>query len=508
MRRALALIIALAVLALAAGPVSASTTRRIWRASIGTSAMNGTAALTAYLEGDAQLAVNLKGLRRGVVYRIEVRSGTCAAPGAPLTWPGSFRTSTTGSVATVRHLRMSQMNAIWGVARTRPFLVRFVNGTSIRCGNFSFARATRVRVPSYAIDLPVIASPTGYPKCNVAMYQLQLSQPREPGVTFLFAHARRGMFLPLLNASKISNGAAMVGKLVYVYTSDSYVFTYRITQVRRHVKSIQNAVGITSEVLWLQTSEGPNSTYPKLVIDAIRIEIQRTTYAVSHPTAASGDLRIDPASAKRRWEPEERDAYRDHRPAGLDWRVRRLGCVPCVGAHGRGRPRDGGPRLRLRLAVRPRPDGARPHRRDHVRGLRRPLGARRGDRARPPRPPRPVRRLSQPGPGREDDRDPGRRVRRAGRARRSAPAGRRTSTSPTAGASRPSRSAWRRSRMRWRSPARMLAPGRATYQGPTADRPAMRSMSHAGSSSRACRSWSGATAPTGHGGWRRASRTS
>lgn len=284
MRRALALTIALVVLALAAGPVSAQTVRRIWRAPIGAASANGTAALTAFLAGDGQLAVNLKGLRRNVSYRSEIRAGTCAAPGTVLAWPGSLRTTTTGSIAAVRHLGLSQMNKVWGVARTRSFLVRFVNGTSIRCGNFSFVQATRMRIPSYGIDLPVIPSPTTYPKCNVAMYLRELSQPREPGVTYLFGHARKGMFLPLLNASRVNNGAAMVGKYVYVYTSDSWVITYRIIQVRRHVTSIQNAIGITYERLWVQTSEGPNYTYPKLIIVGARINSQRTTYAASHVT--------------------------------------------------------------------------------------------------------------------------------------------------------------------------------------------------------------------------------
>ena len=35
------------------------------------------------------------------------------------------------------------------------------------------------------------------------------------------------MFLPLLRASKTNNGAAMIGKLVYVYTSDSKAVVYR-----------------------------------------------------------------------------------------------------------------------------------------------------------------------------------------------------------------------------------------------------------------------------------------
>ena len=78
------------------------------------------------------------------------------------------------------------------------------------------------------------------------------------------------MFLPLLNASKKNNGAAMIGKLVYVYTSKSMRYTYKITKVRRHVSDISSSLKITDERLWLQTSEGPNHTYPKLIIVAQR----------------------------------------------------------------------------------------------------------------------------------------------------------------------------------------------------------------------------------------------
>ncbi|HSS35991.1 MAG TPA: hypothetical protein VLR93_06930, partial [Patescibacteria group bacterium] len=69
--------------------------------------------------------------------------------------------------------------------------------------------ATRVVVPALDIDLPVIRQPGGpnaFPPCNVAMYLTQLHQPDQPGPTYLYAHARTGMFLPILEASKINNG--------------------------------------------------------------------------------------------------------------------------------------------------------------------------------------------------------------------------------------------------------------------------------------------------------------
>jgi hypothetical protein len=284
MRRPLALALALVLLGLAAAPVLAATTQRTWYAGIGTGVANGRARLTAYTDGTALVDVSLTGVRRSSTYRIEIRAGSCAATGTLLTRVGYITTDATGTAVADRTLSQAQMNKVWGVGRTARIAIRFVSGTSVRCGNFAFNRATRVRIPAYGIDLPVVPGPSGYPYCNVAMYQRILVQPVEPGVAFIYAHARKGMFLPLLTASKVSNGAAMVGRLVYVYASNSVVHTYRITRVRRHVRSIQGAFAVTTEKLWLQTSEGPNSTYAKLIIEAVRTGTQPATDAASHPT--------------------------------------------------------------------------------------------------------------------------------------------------------------------------------------------------------------------------------
>ena len=101
--------------------------------------------------------------------------------------------------------------------------------------------ATRVRIAALKIDLPVVKPPPGantYPLCDVAMYlddgHGALGQPGEGKATYLYAHAREGMFLPILTASKISNGKKMLGMVVEVWTSDDQRFLYEITEVRRH----------------------------------------------------------------------------------------------------------------------------------------------------------------------------------------------------------------------------------------------------------------------------------
>jgi hypothetical protein len=151
--------------------------------------------------------------------------------------------------------------------------------------------ATRVVIPALGIDLPVIRQPGGpdaFPPCNVAMYLPQLSQPGQPGATYIYAHARAGMFLPLLEASWVNNGARLIGMLVQVYTSDNQVFLYEITQVRRHQYSLDAAFAVTDEELWLQTSEGPRlpngQIGPKLQVIARPLSSGPVDPAAAHPS--------------------------------------------------------------------------------------------------------------------------------------------------------------------------------------------------------------------------------
>jgi hypothetical protein len=121
--------------------------------------------------------------------------------------------------------------------------------------------ASRVVVPALRIDLPVVRPPDDpdhFPYCDVAEFLPQLSQPGFPGTTYLFAHAREGMFLPLLTTAD----AKMVGMLVQVYTNDDRLFLYEVTRVRRHQDSLDFAFQATEEQLVLQTSEGPRAGLP------------------------------------------------------------------------------------------------------------------------------------------------------------------------------------------------------------------------------------------------------
>ena len=147
--------------------------------------------------------------------------------------------------------------------------------------------ATRVRVAALDIDLPVIKPPKGnvYPLCNVAMWfdAPQLGQPGEGRATYLYAHARTGMFLPLLERSKIKNGKSMLGMIVEVWTSDDQKFLYEITQVKRHQRTLDAAFNAKGEELWLQTSEGPKGTIGKLQVRAKPLSQESADPAEAHP---------------------------------------------------------------------------------------------------------------------------------------------------------------------------------------------------------------------------------
>jgi hypothetical protein len=283
MRRLSALLAALLLVALLAVPAQAATVHRVFTAAMGGGGY-GTARITVYTDGSGRVDYALKGLRRGATYRVEVFRKSCGNLGTVVTRIPNLTTTSSGTLKAGRPLSQTQMNAIWSANWTSVLALRILSGTSIKCGNLAFVHATKVTLPYLSINLPVVRAPTGYPYCNVAMYLGTLNQPTEPGVTFIMAHARKGMFLPLLTQWQLNKGANLIGKMVNVYTSNSKVSSYRITSVQTML-SIQSAVSVTAEQLWLQTSTGPHGTAAKLVVKAKRISTQPTTYSASHPPA-------------------------------------------------------------------------------------------------------------------------------------------------------------------------------------------------------------------------------
>ena len=147
--------------------------------------------------------------------------------------------------------------------------------------------STRVRIAALDIDLPVIRPPGGadaYPLCDVAMYIQELSQPGNDRATYLYAHARPGMFEPLL----VTRARDQLGLIVEVWTSDDLHFLYEITEVRRDQRdptAFDDPLAARTEQLWLQTSEGPRGTPGKTQVVATFVSVERADPDEAHPTA-------------------------------------------------------------------------------------------------------------------------------------------------------------------------------------------------------------------------------
>ncbi len=272
------------LLASAASPASAASIRRTWQAQLAAGGASGSATLTAFWTGNGTLGLNLVGLPSSATYPVIVYRGTCVTPIKIAGLPAAVA-DVSGSVATTSPVTNAVMNAVWSVARTGPIAIKIGTGASALCRGMSFAVATRIAIPSLKIDLPIVKPTSSYPPCNVALYLRELSQPGEAGVAFIYSHARKGMFLPLLERSKINNGASMLGMTVKVWTSNNLVTTYQITKVRRHVTSLGNAFDLETQQLWIQTSEGPRGTDGKLIVVAKRIGVEAASQEAAHPIA-------------------------------------------------------------------------------------------------------------------------------------------------------------------------------------------------------------------------------
>lgn len=151
--------------------------------------------------------------------------------------------------------------------------------------------ATRIVVPRLDIDMPVILQEGAedrfgtYPLCDVAMYLPFLGQPGQGRATYIYAHAQPSMFLPLYIASLTNNGKRLLGYAVYVYTSDNFVFEYRISSLLLHATNLNDAFATTTEMLFMQTSEGPHGTVAKLQVLASYVSQKAVEPKEAHPAA-------------------------------------------------------------------------------------------------------------------------------------------------------------------------------------------------------------------------------
>jgi hypothetical protein len=149
--------------------------------------------------------------------------------------------------------------------------------------------ATRIVIQALDIDLPIVKPRGGvntYPLCNVAMYIQELHQPGSGKATYIYAHARDGMFGPIYERAiqKKSGGPkSMVGMLVQVYTNDDLLFEYEVTEVRLHQLNLNAAQNAKTEQLWLQTSEGPKGTPGKTQLLAKPLIVLPADHGTANP---------------------------------------------------------------------------------------------------------------------------------------------------------------------------------------------------------------------------------
>ena len=93
----------------------------------------------------------------------------------------------------------------------------------------------------WASTCPSSTAIRSYPLCDVAQYLYGFANPGQPGTTYLYGHARAGMFLPLLDESERNDGAGMIGAIVKLYTADSKLHLYQINIVKRHATDLSLA---------------------------------------------------------------------------------------------------------------------------------------------------------------------------------------------------------------------------------------------------------------------------
>jgi LPXTG-site transpeptidase (sortase) family protein len=126
----------------------------------------------------------------------------------------------------------------------------------------------RVQIPRLAIDLPIeegdIQRDTVIQDTpeSFAFHLPGTAIPASGSNCYLYAHARRGMFLSLWNAKE--------GDEVFISTPDGKALRYLVREVHPRVPPddvawIQPTPG---ERLTLQTSTGPNRTDPRFVVVA------------------------------------------------------------------------------------------------------------------------------------------------------------------------------------------------------------------------------------------------
>ena len=127
----------------------------------------------------------------------------------------------------------------------------------------------RIKIARLAIDLPIAEGDIERDTVllqtpdNFAFHFPGTAIPGDGGNSYIYAHARRGMFLSLWSAR--------VGDEVTIVASDGRERRYVVSEVHPRVEpaDVSWAQPTTTERLTLQTSTGPNPGDPRFVVIAL-----------------------------------------------------------------------------------------------------------------------------------------------------------------------------------------------------------------------------------------------
>jgi LPXTG-site transpeptidase (sortase) family protein len=127
----------------------------------------------------------------------------------------------------------------------------------------------RVKIPRLVIDLPITEGDIDRDTVrqetpnNFAFHLPRTALPGDRGNSYIYAHARVGMFLSLWNAR--------VGDEVVIVAPDRRELRYLVSEVHPRVPptDVSWAGPTSTERLTLQTSTGPNPDDPRFVVVAL-----------------------------------------------------------------------------------------------------------------------------------------------------------------------------------------------------------------------------------------------
>jgi LPXTG-site transpeptidase (sortase) family protein len=129
----------------------------------------------------------------------------------------------------------------------------------------------RIKLARLAIDLPIVEGDVQRDAVrqetpeNVALHLPGTAIPGDGSNTYIYAHARRGMFLSLWSAR--------VGDEVVIVTPSGGELRYVVSEVHPQVDptDISWVARTVGERLTLQTSTGPNPSDPRFVVVALPV---------------------------------------------------------------------------------------------------------------------------------------------------------------------------------------------------------------------------------------------